>query len=240
MKINPAYSLSNLEAPKHTPVVKVFHLDYETFSEADLPVVGAYRYAEDPSTEILMAAIARDGEAPLLWVNPKYDPFGIFSDPGAWELLEEAFTDPTALIYAHNAQFERAISRYRAQHDLGLPAPAPHRWRCTAAMARKAAFPDSLDQIGRALGLETQKDTRGKALIRKFCQLQERNKLPKKVDRYFPNLVYRILPDHDPEAFQEFCNYCRTDVRVEQGVHTKLKPFELKGDSLNKIGRAHV
>lgn len=240
MTINPTYA-SPLEAPKRTPLAKkVFHLDYETFSEADLPAVGEYRYAEDDSTEILMASIARDGQKPLLWVNPKYDPFGIFGDEGAWELLEEAFRDPDALIYAHNAQFERAISMYRAMKDMGLPCPNPHQWRCTAAMARKAAIPDSLDQAGRFLQLETQKDTRGKALIKKFCQLQERKALrptkkprkPAPADRYGDAQVYRIMPDHEPEAFTEFCNYCRTDNVVEQAIHQKLLPFDLKGDSL--------
>ena len=44
----------------------VYHLDLETTSLADLPSVGAYRYAVDPSTRILMLAIAQDDGEPLL------------------------------------------------------------------------------------------------------------------------------------------------------------------------------
>ena len=36
----------------------MIHLDFETFSEVDLLTAGVYKYAEDPSTEILMAAYA--------------------------------------------------------------------------------------------------------------------------------------------------------------------------------------
>ncbi len=38
------------------------HIDFETFSKQDIRDVGAYRYAFDPSTEILCAAMALDDE----------------------------------------------------------------------------------------------------------------------------------------------------------------------------------
>src|SRR5574342_197990 len=39
----------------------ILYLDFETRSKANLRAVGAYRYAEDPSTEVLLAAVAVDG-----------------------------------------------------------------------------------------------------------------------------------------------------------------------------------
>jgi len=45
------------------------HLDFESFSKADITDVGAYRYAQDPSTEILCAAMAPhvDNQSDFNW-----------------------------------------------------------------------------------------------------------------------------------------------------------------------------
>ena len=202
---------------------EVYHLDYETKSKCDIKL-GAYRYASDPSTRILMCCIARGDETPLLWVHPDYDPYGIYSDSGAKELIKEAFNSVDGIIYAHNAQFEIAISHYRGVKDIGLHAPFRHQWRCTAAMARKAALQHSLEKCAKDLGLEQQKDNKGKALI-----------------RYFSCPVAKTGEIRDPAAFkvkdwikfQQFCDYCRQDVIVEREIEKKLKPFTLKGRVLD-------
>lgn len=45
-------------------LVKV-HLDFETASEADIKKVGGFRYAEDPSTRILITGYAVEDEEPV-------------------------------------------------------------------------------------------------------------------------------------------------------------------------------
>ena len=201
---------------------KIYHLDYETRSSADLKKVGTFRYAEDDSTEIMCAAISRDDEEPLLWVNPKFefdDLCECKSSPGALALIEE-MNARSAPVYAHNAQFEHAItSRCQSNRwfEVGI-----NRWRCTAAMSRRAAIPPALDKAAETLLLAEQKDTKGKSLIRRFS-------LPK-----------LSASDHDTfcapierqAEFVAFCNYCLQDVRVEQGIHKALKHFELTGPIL--------
>jgi DNA polymerase len=198
-----------------------YHLDYETFSKADLKKFGAYRYACDPSTEILFCAIARDDADPLLWVNPLYETPEFHSEPGALELIREAAQSEEP-IYAHNAQFEAAVSKYLFEKTFGLPAPRLEKWRCTAAMARRAAIPSSLEEAGAFLKLATEKDKRGKALIAKFSVIQNKGK----------RAGTRILPSEDPAGFREFGQYCKTDVVVEKGIHKALAAFELKADIL--------
>lgn len=191
-----------------------YHLDYETFSTADLTVVGQYRYASHPSTEVLMVAIASDTEGPYLLVNPKYGT----SDPRAKRLLLQMSRDTTADVYAHFAGFEIAISRYR-WHDLGLgalvPAPALLRWRCTAALCRVAGVPDSLEMACLKLNLRQKKDPRGKALIQVFCVPQADGT--------------RVLPKDRPVEWRQFCAYCVQDVVSEKGLKLRLTPFILKG-----------
>lgn len=196
-----------------------YHLDYETRSLADITEVGAFRYAEDPSTEIMCAAIARDGEEPLIWVNPKFefnDMAVCRSSPGVLKLIEEMNVSE-APVYAHNAQFEHAITNHckaNKRFKVGID-----RWRCTAAMARRAAIPASLEKAAETLGLVQQKDTKGKALIRKFS-------IPKKDTTVF------IQPIDQQDEFVAFTNYCLQDVRTEQGIHKALKHFELTGHVL--------
>lgn len=194
--------------------MRIGHLDYETRGRADLTQVGAYRYASDPETCILMAGIAgQDGEV-LLWQNPQIAPA---ADPvenaRALELLRSF-----DLIYVHNVGFELPMTVYRGLADMGWDGVPIESWRCTQAMARKAGLPDSLAKLSEALGLANAKDTRGKALIRLFS-------IPDELGQF------RDPKDHR-EAWDEFCAYCRQDVRAEREVHAKLKPFELSGESL--------
>ena len=138
----------------------MIHLDYETTSVCDI-TLGSYRYAEDPSTRILMFAVADENSEPVLWD---------FTDPECDEsmLADSILRRATAngdLVYAHNAAFELAVSHYRLQPDLGIAPPDIHAWRCTLAMCRRAAAPESLAEAARFFGLGQAKDAIGKALI---------------------------------------------------------------------------
>jgi DNA polymerase len=204
----------------------IFSLDYETFSEADLEEVGAARYAEDPSTEILLAAIAGDDGIVFVWENPRVT--GHPADPKAVELLTEAFTNPESIIYAFSFMFEAFITNARALKDLGLPPPQPHQWRCTQALARRAALPDSLAKLSDALDLKNKKDAKGSALIKLFCMPYT----PRKKRGEAPQPARRVYPKDEPDKWLDFVSYNRTDVLAEQEAHARLKPFEFKGDLL--------
>lgn len=198
------------------------HLDYETYSEIDLTELGAYRYACDPSTRILMLGIALGDEEPrLLFPQAVLEAFGIAQDPIAleWAAL---LAEPDTLVYAHNAGFEIAISRYLLQSEIGVHPPAITQWRCTAAMARRAALPWSLDKLGGILALNEQKDAVGKKLIKLFCEPQTAGK----------RKGSRILPQEQPEKWWQFAGYCLQDVRTERQAGHKLAAFELTGEAL--------
>lgn len=198
-----------------------YHLDYETFSEIDIMKVGAFRYGMDESTEIFMCAIAKGDEHPRLWINPLYEIPDFLSDPIAHQWMIDAFTSPHSILFAHNAQFENVITRYvlgrRHQDFLGL-VPNNSKWRCTAAMSRKAGLPSSLAKVGAELDLSEQKDRAGKNLINFFSKRQKNGK--------------RNLPIDHQEKFAKFCEYCIQDVITERTIHKRLRPFSLKGKSL--------
>lgn len=142
-----------------------FHFDYETTSMCDIFAHGAYRYAHDPSTRILIAAIAKDEGDPVVWRFD--DPYGEESTI-AIGLLNEAI-ESRSRIYSHNAQFEVANTDQRMVEDLGtLGIPDLSQWRCTQAMCRRAAIPEKLAKAAEFLKLDMQKEAVGKALINIF------------------------------------------------------------------------
>lgn len=187
------------------------HIDYETFSEADLPKVGHYRYAEHESTEILMCSYHREEWAEddiRIWVPAEGEPM-----PAD---LTEIFTDQSTIIVAWNAPFERAIT----SNCLPMFNVPISRWRCAMVDAMAVGFPGKLEQAGPAAGLpeELFKQEGGRKLINKFCK-------PRKPTKKNP--AVRWLPSAAPEEWATFKAYCRQDVRSETAIWKKLATWRL-------------
>lgn len=188
----------------------MIHLDFETFSEIDLTEVGAYRYAEDPTTEVLIASFAID-DGPVHRYVPRFD------GPKIPQALLDALNDGNH-VEAHNAQFERAVWHGVLVKRQGWPKINRTRWRCTAARAAAAGYPRSLEKAALAARLPEKylKDKRGKDLIRLFCMPRK----PTKADQRT-----RILPEDEPERFNDFCEYCDQDVVTERALGKRLPPL---------------
>ncbi|CAK0780965.1 DNA polymerase bacteriophage-type [Gammaproteobacteria bacterium] len=167
------------------------HLDVETASVADLPEVGAYRYAMDSSTHVLLLSYAVD-DGGVETIDLKH---GEALPASLLSLL----SDPGVLKWAHNAEFERAI----LENVLRIPCP-PEQWRCTAVWARYLGLPASLGDLAAELGLADQKDKAGIRLIKQFSILKPGAKKQ-------TGLL-------DVEDWQAFIRYNRQDVTVERSV----------------------
>ena len=138
----------------------MYRIDIETFSEAPLPKTGVYRYAEDPSFEILLFGISID-DGPVTVYDLKS------GDTLPKEIISDLL-DPFVIKWAFNAQFERiCISRYL--WDKGLLekgtylSPCPI-WRCDMVWARYLGFPMNPKEAGEALGLKVSEDGRREVL----------------------------------------------------------------------------
>jgi DNA polymerase len=138
----------------------VLFYDIETRSAADLKVVGAHRYAADPTTGIWCVGYAVDDGPVEIWVpgQPIPEPF------------TEAARNPDWLIVAHNDAFERVIEERILHPQFGWPLIPLDRRRCTMAMALAAALPGALGKTIEALGLPYPKDKAGAALMRKMAK----------------------------------------------------------------------
>lgn len=188
--------------------MKTISIDIETYSSCDLAKSGVYRYAESPEFEILLFGYSIDGgEVQVIDIaNGEKVPLEII----------DALTDETVKKFAFNAQFERVcLSRF-----LGFPTGSylsPDSWYCTMVWAATLGLPLSLEKVGEVLGLEKQKLTIGKELIRYFCKPCE------------PTAMNggrtRNLPIHAKEKWAQFKAYNKRDVETEMGIQHKISVF---------------
>ncbi len=183
----------------------MLHIDYETRSEVDLFKEGAFKYAAHPSTDIICMAYAFGDEPVELW-HPGL-PFP--------QDVEEALRFPdVASLHAHNAQFERLITQYVLTRYVEIDPPPIEAWYCTAAQARARSLPGGLDDLGACLGLNIQKDKRGKELI-KLLSIPQMTEYGDK----------RLNLDPDPDLLQEMYDYCVRDVEVERFAEQATPPL---------------
>lgn len=179
------------------------HIDFETRSTVDLRAVGAHKYAQDQSTEVLCAAWAID-DGPVFRWHPGISDLNLLHD------LERA-----ELIVAHNAAFERAISAYVMTPRYGWPEIPLEKWRCTMVMAYAMGLPGSLDAASAALGMEVGKDVAGHRLMLAMCK-------PRAVHKNeAPGVYWR----EDEESKRRLYEYCKNDVIVERELERRLLPL---------------
>jgi DNA polymerase bacteriophage-type len=117
--------------------------DFESRSSISLEIAGPWRYAADPSTEILCVAWAVDDHEPQVWIPGNPPPKELFA-------CDE--------IVAHNFQFERAMATHILTPRHGWPAIPLSKQRCSMTMALARALPAALDNLAKALKLPYQKD----------------------------------------------------------------------------------
>ena len=184
--------------------------DLETYSSEDLRKCGVYRYCEAPDFEILLFAFSVDGGEVQL------------ADLASGEKLPreiiKAVTDDSVIKWAWHANFERVcLSRYL--RDLGLLTGYlnPEGWRCDMVWAATLGLPFSLEGAGAVLGLDKQKLTEGKELIRYFCK-------PCSPTQANSGRT-RNLPCHAPDKWEMFKRYNIRDVEAEMGIQQRLSKF---------------
>lgn len=204
--------------------MRTLSIDIETYSDVPLQKSGVYRYCESPNFEILLFGYSADS-GPVQVVDLACGE-NIPSD------VLDALTDDAVTKWAFNASFERVcLSRYL--RDLGISLDPfhdrhplsqecaqflnPENWRCSMVWAATMGLPLSLEGVGAVLGLEKQKLTEGKDLIKFFCQPCA----PTKTN----GQRTRNRPFHAPNKWEAFKRYNLRDVETEMGIQQKLAKF---------------
>jgi DNA polymerase len=181
-------------------------IDIETYSSVNLLKSGVYAYADAPDFTILLFAYAFDDEDIKI--------VDIACGEKIPDKVLSALTDENIKKTAFNANFERTcLAKF-----LNAEMP-PEQWRCTMIQAAEIGLPRSLAGVATALGLEEQKDKKGRACIEYFskpCRPTKSN-----------GGRTRNLPQHNIEKWETFKSYCIQDVAVERNIKNRLKAFPL-------------
>jgi DNA polymerase len=176
-----------------------------------LPIVQAAAYATHPSTEVLSLAYnLKDGQGVRFWRPGEMAPQALFDHAARGGLLE-----------AWNCSFEHWIWNYVCTRRYGWPRLDVSLLRCAMAKSRAHAMPGSLDEAGRVLHLEHQKDPEGMRLIKRFA-------MPRDPTQTDPRT--RLDPATDPEG-QKLYAYNVRDIEAEAEASSRLpdlSPFELE------------
>ena len=197
--------------------MKTLSLDLETYSSVDLGKSSVYRYAESPDFDILLLGYCADGgEVQVVDLAQ--------GEQIPTEVID-ALTDECVCKWAFNAQFERVClsqwlrrngyplrnERYAAPDDPCMAYLNPAGWHCTMVWSAYLGLPLSLKDVGAALGLDKQKLTEGKELIRYFC-------VPGKD-------ATRRMPASAPEKWATFRAYNLRDVETEMAIQERLRKY---------------
>lgn len=184
--------------------MRTLSIDIETYSDVDLSKCGVYKYASSPAFEVLLFGYAADGGDVRV------------VDLACGEQIPDeiisALSDASVTKWVFNAMFERVcLSNFLGEWL------EPEGWHCTMVWSATLGLPLSLESAGAALGLEKQKLTEGKDLIRYFC-------VPCRPTKANGGRT-RNRPEHAPEKWERFKAYNLRDVETEMQIQKRLSNF---------------
>lgn len=209
--------------------MKNISVDIESYSSVNLQKAGVYKYAESDDFEILLFGYSIDGGEVQVVDLAKGEEI-----PG--DILD-ALTDEEVTKWAFNAQFERVcLSRYLVDKGISINPFLDHHplstikarflsptsWKCTMIWSATLGLPMSLEGVGSVLGLDKQKLSEGKSLIKYFCLPCN----PTKVNGGRTRNYYF----HDEEKWSQFKEYNKRDVEVEMAIQERLSKFKVSED----------
>ena len=195
-------------------------IDIETRSDKDISKCGVYAYTDTPYFDILLFAYSIDGQ-----------PVRVVDTANGEEIPENvlaALADENVVKRAFNCNFERVcLSKYlRENHPQYFQSYSidvdtvgdflnPESWHCSMIHARTLGLPSSLAEVGKVLGIEQQKMTEGKALIKFFC-------VPYDTIDGVPQFH---SPTDYPDKWEIFKAYNKRDVEAELEIDRRLSRF---------------
>lgn len=187
--------------------MKEITIDIETRSDIDITASGVYKYAESPLFDVLLISVSVD-----------HGPVMIYDLANGEDIPEEivyALIDEGVIKRAFNVNFERVcLSVYLRRNYEGVIEDkvgnylSPVSWQCDMIHARTLGLPSSLEAVGRVLGIEHEKFSSGKALIKFFCTPDKNG----------------VFNDTEcfPEKWEEFKEYNKRDVEAELDIQDRL------------------
>ena len=200
--------------------INMITIDIETRSDKDISKCGVYAYTDTPYFDILLFAYSID-EQPVQVVD-------MANGEEIPESILAALADENVVKRAFNVNFERVclskylrknypqyFQSYSIDEDTVGDFLNPESWHCSMIHARTLGLPSSLAEVGKVLGIEQQKMTEGKALVKFFC-------VPYDTVDGVPQFHN---PKDYPDKWEIFKAYNKRDVGAELEIDRRLSRF---------------
>ena len=200
--------------------INMITIDIETRSDKDISKCGVYAYTDTPYFDILLFAYSID-EQPVQVVD-------MANGEEIPESILAALADENVVKRAFNVNFERVclskylrknypqyFQSYSIDEDTVGDFLNPESWHCSMIHARTLGLLLSLAEVGKVLGIEQQKMTEGKALIKFFC-------VPYDTIDGVPQFH---SPTDYPDKWEIFKAYNKRDVEAELEIDRRLSRF---------------
>ena len=200
--------------------INMITIDIETKSDKDISKCGIYAYTDTPYFDILLFAYSIDGQ-----------PVQVVDMANGEEIPENVLAtlvDENVIKRAFNVNFERVclskylrknypqyFQSYSIDEDTVGDFLNPESWHCSMIHARTLGLPSSLAEVGKVLGIEQQKMTEGKALVKFFC-------VPYDTVDGVPQFHN---PKDYPDKWEIFKAYNKRDVGAELEIDRRLSRF---------------
>ena len=200
--------------------INMITIDIETKSDKDISKCGIYAYTDTPYFDILLFAYSIDRQ-----------PVQVVDMANGEEIPENvlaALVDENVIKRAFNVNFERVclskylrknypqyFQSYSIDEDTVGDFLNPESWHCSMIHARTLGLPSSLAEVGKVLGIEQQKMTEGKALVKFFC-------VPYDTVDGVPQFHN---PKDYPDKWEIFKAYNKRDVEAELEIDRRLSRF---------------
>lgn len=181
------------------------NIDIETYSSNSI-MNGVYKYVEAEDFEIILFSYSIDFQ-PTKVVD-------LLNGEKIPSLVLNALFDKSVLKLAYNAQFEMICLTKHFNRLIDYT-----QWYCTMIYAAQCGLPFGLDNVSKVLNTVEKKDSKGKALIKYFCEPCK----PTKTN----NFRTRNLPDFDKDKWLAFKEYNKQDVETEKAVYKAISWYKI-------------
>lgn len=182
-------------------MARALHLDFETCSAVNLKKVGAYVYARHPSTQVICASYALDGEL-VCTTDFRTQLDGLRH--------VDTLIQQGVALHGWNVAFERLIWNHVVALKMGFDPIFPDQTVCTMATAACYGLPLKLETAAIVAGSPHLKNSDGHGVMLRMAR-------PRSIGPYV------WWHETDPAKLATLIDYNRDDVEAERAI-SKLLP----------------
>ena len=179
---------------------RICHIDFESFSEADIRQVGSYAYCQHKTTTVLCMSYSWDEEETIHRWIPKF-----FGERRSFPIEVADHLEEGGLYTAHHAAFEWAMLMFCLHIET-----VPSQIRDTKLSLAVRTLPQSLGEGAKVIGKHL-KSEEGKKIMLQLCR-------PRTRDKATGVTKTRWIEAEFPEKYQALYDYCDDDVRAQKGI----------------------